>query len=338
MSNYTQINLIILVADQRNRPKRWVFKKGYRKVSGMSGLEFSSRSWITGRTYIENPDGCFPHWIWSYHDPLVTKWCYVSRIRTCWPSFHYGKTFQSSGWYARLADKISFSEFPNLRLRSQSVRAGTGTRPVENDAWKSTFSLQNGHFSWAILNIESVYLHLDAIPTITNRRIIASYCFNASSPPSKWESSRHHLRGAKKKQVRHKMDHSISQSHGGACANTFKIIYQLPVTSYPMAYGIKSPIYFWALFHSYRFPMFSPSSPNTQASPPHMMGVPPPCQPSTIFKPPQPKHGGFCSSRSQLFMFSDLLQVLKYQALLRNTGYGSTDFSMSPLLRLDIEY
>lgn len=65
-------------------------------------------------------------------------------------------------------------------------------------------------------------------------------------------------------------------------------------------------------------------------------GVPPPCEPSTIFNPlsPKPKHGHFCSSRSQLFMFSDLLQVLKYQALLRNTGCGSTDFSMWPLLRI----
>ena len=138
----------------------------------------------------------------------------------------------------------------------------------------------------------------------------------------------------------------LNQTHGGARANTFKN--SISVTSYPMAYGIKSPMYFWALFNSCRFPLLLPTRkhplPSGKRLQPYyflyvsLEGVPPPCQPSTIFKPPQPKHGGFCSSRSQLFIFSDLLQVLKYPALLRNTGCGSTDFSMWPLLRLDIEY
>lgn len=126
----------------KNSAKKVGFQKGlqegFRDVRSRIQLsDLNHREDIDWKS--ENPDGCFPHWIWSYHDPLGTKWCYVSRIRPCRPSFHHGKTVQSSGWYARLDDKMSFSEFPNLRLRSQSVRAGTGTRPAENDAWKTTF-------------------------------------------------------------------------------------------------------------------------------------------------------------------------------------------------------
>lgn len=89
------------------------------------------------------------------------------------------------------------------------------------------------HFSWAILNIESVYLHLDAIPTITNRRIIASYCFNASSPPSKWESSRHHLEVQKKTTSAWNGSFHFSIKPMAAPVQTLsKIIYQLPVTQW----------------------------------------------------------------------------------------------------------